>query len=185
MSVRKRAKTATKKSRPMPAPASAGDVGTLERSFWPAELSRELLTGKWNIGFQMRDIHRMFRKEVKERVGAHGVAVSMWTYLWALYMENGLTQNELARRVRLVGPSVVAALNQMEKAGLVRRQRSTTDRRVVHVFLTERGEATRKGLMDITCEINTKALRHLTSSEISQLFFLLDRVRQGLNGEPQ
>ena len=110
----------------------------------------------------------------------HGASVSHWGYLWALYEEDGLAQNELARRVRLMGPSVVVALNQMERLDLVRRQRSEADRRVVHVFLTEKGRSMRKDMMHIAIAGNEAALRHLTNEEVEQLLSLLAKVRTGL-----
>lgn len=106
--------------------------------------------------------------------------MSHWGYLWALYQEDGLAQNELARRVRLMGPSVVAALNQMERLGLVRRQRSQTDRRVVHVFLAEKGQDMRQDMTEVAVAGNEAALRHLTNQEVELLLTLLAKVRTGL-----
>ncbi len=168
----------------IPLPDITDEIGNLERAAWPDELKRDLFTGKWNIGFIMRDLHRMFRGEVKDAIASHGVSVSMWSYLWTLYQEDGLPQNELARRVRLVGPSVVAGLNQMERLGLVRRQRSKEDRRVIHVFLTPKANALRDDIMMAASKASAKALRFLSSSEINLLVGLLARVKQGLeNGE--
>ncbi|MBI0539193.1 MarR family transcriptional regulator [Roseomonas sp. KE2513] len=141
---------------------------------------QELYAGPWNIGFQFRDLHRIFRGRVQDTLRQHGSSVSHWGYLWALYEEDGLAQNELARRVRLMGPSVVVALNQMERLDLVRRQRSEADRRVVHVFLTEKGRSMRKDMMHIAIAGNEAALRHLTNEEVEQLLSLLAKVRTGL-----
>ncbi len=164
----------------IPLPEVSDEIGDLERAAWPEELKRDLFIGKWNIGFIMRDLHRMFRGEVKDAIASHGVSVSMWSYLWALYQEDGLAQNELARRVRLVGPSVVAGLNQMERLGLVRRQRSKEDRRVTHIFLTPKANALRDDIMLAASKASAKALRYLSSSEINQMVGLLARVKQGL-----
>lgn len=158
-------------------PRSAGEA---ERGGWSANWRQELYTGRWNIGFQFRDLHRMFRGLVQDTLRRHGSSVSHWGYLWALYEEDGLIQSELARRVRLMGPSVVAALNQMERLGLVRRQRSETDRRVMHVFLTERGRGLRREMTEAAVAGNEAALHHLTAEEVEQLLGLLAKVRIGL-----
>ncbi|WP_198384461.1 MarR family winged helix-turn-helix transcriptional regulator [Roseomonas sp. KE2513] len=155
-------------------------AGTQERVRWPMRKRQELYAGPWNIGFQFRDLHRIFRGRVQDTLRQHGSSVSHWGYLWALYEEDGLAQNELARRVRLMGPSVVVALNQMERLDLVRRQRSEADRRVVHVFLTEKGRSMRKDMMHIAIAGNEAALRHLTNEEVEQLLSLLAKVRTGL-----
>jgi MarR family transcriptional regulator, organic hydroperoxide resistance regulator len=158
-------------------------IGAKERADWPDSLKRELYSGEWNIGFVFRDLHRICRAKVQQAISAKGVAIGAWAYLWALYEEDGLMQNELARRVRLVGPSVVAAINQMERDGLVRRQRSTTDRRATHVFLTEKGWALRETIVQAACRNTELAFKYLTSVEINQLFELLGRVRIALEEE--
>jgi len=176
--------TATPSQDPQAQPAAdaeAGEIGTRERADWPDELQMDLLSNKWNLGFVMRDLHRSFRLNIKRRMAELQLPVGIWGYLWALYHENGLTQKELAKRIRLVGPSVVFGLNQMEKLGLVKRKRSVQDRRVVHIHLTAKAEALRDEIFKAAAENNAKALRYLTSNEINQLFALLDRVAAGIH----
>jgi DNA-binding MarR family transcriptional regulator len=49
------------------------------------------------------------------------------------------TVNELADRLQMQHHGVVALLTRCEEAGLVRRQKSTVDRRMVEVHLQEKG----------------------------------------------
>ena len=51
------------------------------------------------------------------------------------------TVNELADRLQMKHHGVVALLTRCEEAGLVRRQKSTTDRRLVEIHLQEKGAA--------------------------------------------
>jgi DNA-binding MarR family transcriptional regulator len=141
---------------------------------------RELLVGEWNIGFLVRDTHRQFRSHLRERLMNEPHILSLWSYLWALFKEDGLAQNELARRVRLVGPSVVSAINQMERYGLARRVRSETDRRVVHVWLTPKGRALEDVIKTIAAELSDFALSDLSDDEIATFCRLFARVRARL-----
>jgi DNA-binding MarR family transcriptional regulator len=52
------------------------------------------------------------------------------------------TAGELARAIELNPASVTALLDHLEQAGLVARRRSTEDRRVCHVALTDAGRET-------------------------------------------
>ncbi len=135
---------------------------------------------RWNLGFTVRDLHRLFRLKIRERLASENALLSYWSYLWALYEQDGLAQHELAKRVRLVGPSIVAAINQMERKGLVRRVRSESDRRVVHIFLTAKGRGLRTTIRSIAMELNERALGDLTDDEIDTLLALLARARAGL-----
>ena len=60
----------------------------------------------------------------------HGVSHGHWSFLRVLWEEDGLSQRELSTRVGMMEPTTVIALRGMEKAGLVRRSRSSADRRV-------------------------------------------------------
>lgn len=51
------------------------------------------------------------------------------------------TVNELADRLQMQHHGVVALLTRCEEAGLVRRQKSSADRRMVEVHLQEKGAA--------------------------------------------
>ncbi|MGE0733515.1 MAG: MarR family winged helix-turn-helix transcriptional regulator [Alphaproteobacteria bacterium] len=156
-------------------------IGQLERAGWPFRDKAERYTGEWNVGFLVRDMHRSFRLDLRDRIAKYGVLISMWSYLWALYHEDGLSQGELARRVKLMGPSVVAAINVMERHKLVKRVRSKQDRRVVHIFLTPKARALRGAMMREVTNTMDRALAYMSNADIEQLCKLLDRVRLGLN----
>jgi len=62
--------------------------------------------------------------------------------LWALHeigSADGLTVGELAQRLRLQQATVSNLLNRLESRGLVRKGRSPSDQRVVHLHLTAAG----------------------------------------------
>lgn len=62
--------------------------------------------------------------------------------LWAIKVisdSSAMKVSELARRMYLHPATVVGILDRLETRGLVARTRSTEDRRVVHVDLTEQG----------------------------------------------
>ncbi len=57
-----------------------------------------------------------------------------------LHQTGEMTAGEIARAVDLNPASVTALVDHLERAGLVLRRRSTEDRRVCHVALTEEGQ---------------------------------------------
>ena len=64
-----------------------------------------------------------------------------------LWTEDGLSQRELSARVGTMEPTTVIALRSMEKAGLIRRVRSTDDKRRSHVWLTPKAKRMRDELL--------------------------------------
>ena len=75
--------------------------------------------------------NRAFQARLRECVEPFGLRL--------LWQRDGLRQRELSRRIRLMAPTAVAALNDMELRGLITRVENTTDRRKINVFLTEHG----------------------------------------------
>lgn len=50
-----------------------------------------------------------------------------------------LTATDLCARLQIQKPQMNVILNRLEKSGMIERKRSTTDRRNVHILLTEKG----------------------------------------------
>ncbi len=73
-----------------------------------------------------------------------GVSPARWRLLGALLFQSdpeGATIGELARHLGVREPTVTATVRRAEGDGLVRRDRSHVDRRVVTVTITPKGEA--------------------------------------------
>lgn len=86
-----------------------------------------------------------------------------------LSLNNGISQNELAREVHLKGSTVCVALNQMEKEALIKRVGSENDKRKINVFLTPIGYDFKKELDAIVKNTEEKMLKGLSPSEKYEL----------------
>jgi DNA-binding MarR family transcriptional regulator len=84
----------------------------------------------------------------------------------------------------MMEPTTASALNNMERKGFVRRLRNRTDRRVVNVFLTERGRALRRELLPLAADVNDIAVRGLSVDELGRLRALLGKLQAGLDSDP-
>ena len=67
-------------------------------------------------------------------------------------------------------------VNRLERKELVRREPSTTDRRIIDVFITEKGRKLIKATDKHSNEMD-RLFSALSPEEIQQLNFLLDKVR--------
>lgn len=86
-----------------------------------------------------------------------------------LSINNGISQNELAREVHLKGSTVCVALAQMEKQELIKRVDSDSDKRKVNVFITPKGYDLKKELDAIIDKTESIMLKNLSSSEKYEL----------------
>ena len=93
-----------------------------------------------------------------------------------LSVNNGVSQNELAREVHLKSSTVCIALGQMEKQDLIKRADSDNDKRKINVYLTPKGYDLKKELDDIIEKTENIMLKDLTSSERYELQCLLLKI---------
>ncbi len=71
----------------------------------------------------------------------HGGHPGQAGILWALGTDEGISQRELAEKVRLAPPTVTAMLQKMERGGLIERTADENDQRVTRLRLTDAGRA--------------------------------------------
>jgi DNA-binding MarR family transcriptional regulator len=144
----------------------------------------EILPPSRSVGYLVRQTHRAFTRALQARIAPHGVSIGMWYFLRVLWQEDGISQRELSQRVGMMEPTTASALNNMERKGFVRRLRNRTDRRVVNVFLTERGRALRRELLPLAADVNSVAVRGLSVDELGRLRALLGKLQAGLDSDP-
>ena len=130
------------------------------------------------VGFLLWDTTRAFTARFSKRIARHGVTFGLWPFLRALWEEDGLTQRQLSERVRMKGPTTVAAVNRLEERGLVRRTHNEQDGRKINVFLTPEGRRIYDLVMPEVAAINRQGIAGLTESEQEDL----KRLLRGLRG---
>jgi DNA-binding MarR family transcriptional regulator len=79
---------------------------------------------------------RALRKETEDL----GVTPRQAALLWHVQRSPGLSLRELAEAERISPPSLSAHVDRLERAGMLRRERSDDDRRRVGLVLTFEGE---------------------------------------------
>lgn len=71
----------------------------------------------------------------------HGLTISQFGVLEGLYHLGPLSQRQLADKILRSSGNLTMVIDNLERDGLVRRERDTQDRRVMNVFLTDEGHA--------------------------------------------
>ena len=136
-----------------------------------------------SVGYQIRLTHRLIQRTLQARIEQHGVSLGMWYFLRVLWVQDGLTQSELSSMVGTMEPTTLSAVASMEKAGLVRRERHSTDRRKVRVFLKDQGHALRLVLVPEGIAVVETAVGGLSVHQVDMLLRLLKSVQANLGGE--
>jgi DNA-binding MarR family transcriptional regulator len=132
-------------------------------------------------GYLVRDAHRAFQRLLEKRIVPHGVTRGQWYFLRVLWNEDGLSQRELSVRVGMMEPTTVIALRSMEKSGLIRRVRSTDDKRKTHVWLTPKAKRMRGKLLEVARTITDEAEAGVGREDLAALRRILPRLTTNLD----
>lgn len=110
----------------------------------------------------------------------HGITGTQYNVLRILRgaEPHGLCRNEVSQRLLNRMPDATRLLDRMEGAGLVTRERSTADRRLVTTRITKKGRAIVDSLDESADEQHEKALGHMSEQQLRTLIKLLTIARK-------
>jgi DNA-binding MarR family transcriptional regulator len=146
----------------------------------PRRTNKPYYDAEETVGFLLWDTTRSFTREFSKLISRHGVNFGQWPFLRVLWAEDGLTQSALAERVKMRGPTTVAALDWLERRGFVRRRRNAEDARKINVFLTAKGRRVYPLVLPEIRQVNEKATRGMNRRELETLKRLLRRLRHNM-----
>lgn len=133
-----------------------------------------------SYGYHVRSTHRAFDRLLQRRLARNGIRSGYWYFLRSLWQRDGVTQRELCREINLMESSAVGILNQMEAAGLIRKQRDADDRRKVLIFLTPAARRLKAKLLPYAREINAIASAGIPASELAVFIRVAERMKANL-----
>jgi len=132
-------------------------------------------------GYLVRDTNLAVGKALRRRLSDYGMTLGQYYFMRALWIEEGLSQRELSRRVGTTEPTTASVLRLLEKNGLVRRVRNRRDRRTMNTFPTARGRNLKNELLTMAIHINEIATEAFTQEEIDLLKRLLRSMKRNLD----
>jgi DNA-binding MarR family transcriptional regulator len=88
-------------------------------------------------------LYRQLLKQLERELAPLGLGPGRYPYLFALYIEDGRSQQALADVVVADKAAAARALARLEADGYIRRAPDTADRRALRVYLTARSRRLR------------------------------------------
>jgi DNA-binding MarR family transcriptional regulator len=116
---------------------------------------------------------RRLTKELARQVDLTGPQLTVLKMLEGL---GDLSLSELSERIRAQNSTVTGIIDRMERESLVVRMRSTEDRRVVKIKLTDKGSKIARAIAVEPMEIFRGALDGLSAGETRELLKILTKV---------
>ena len=110
----------------------------------------------------------------------HGLSLSQFDVLATLGRDEGITQQELARRLLVTKGNVCGLIDRMETAGWVARRPDPDDRRANRLFLTDRGRVLLSETVPDHVAAVKEMLAPLGAADLQSLYQLLDRLEESM-----
>ncbi|AIV88656.1 MarR family winged helix-turn-helix transcriptional regulator [Burkholderia pseudomallei] len=130
-----------------------------------------------SVGYLMSRVKSLMTNMVTQRTQTElGITGTQATMLFMLAVGKCSTAAELAREYGIDASAITRLLDRVEKRGLLQRVRSSEDRRVVRLELTDEGRALTKRMPAIFRSVLDEVLDGFTPEEVGFLKSMLRRI---------
>jgi DNA-binding MarR family transcriptional regulator len=129
--------------------------------------------------FSLARVHRGYAGELLRDVGLHP---GQELLVMQLLDRDGQTQSELLDAVGLDHSTVSKSLRRMQDAGLLTREPTEADRRVLRVSLTDKGRALREPLEAMWASLERASTGDLDADEAAAFVATAQRIQRSVEG---
>ena len=116
------------------------------------------------------------KAQMEQGMEPHELTAMQWQPLYMISIGRAETAADLSRLMQVDTGAVTRMIDRLEAKGLVIRERSTDDRRVVHLALTQAGRDRAAAVPTVLCDVLNQHLQGFTETELSQLMSYLQRM---------
>ena len=135
--------------------------------------------GKW-----LSILSRKGQCFLERRLERLGIGRGQYFFLMALYGGDGISQDELTRRVFVDKTTTARAVQKLVDRGLVRCQSDINDGRVRRVHLTELAYTLKPEILNVLREWNSMLTTGIDEREQRELLRILHKMHESLSKNP-
>ena len=128
-------------------------------------------------------IHRAMRHFFESQIKKYDITPPQFEVLMTLWQEDGIFLSEIGRRLSRDGPTITGIIDRMEKKDLLQRKRSSVDRRIIQVYLTQKALQMKEDLMEMQRQSSQDITENLSKKDIEMLEKLLSKILQNIDAK--
>lgn len=133
------------------------------------------------IGFILNNVTRKFSQFTVNFFKEYNITPEQVGIIRRLGEEEGITQKDLAIRMAKDQTNVTRLLDQLERKGLVTRNRNKDDRRSFLTYLTDEGKKLNEYIVPTEQEIMNIALRGISEERKALLKEIISEITENIN----
>jgi len=127
------------------------------------------------IGYQIKTAWQSIAKMYNRLTVENGFSQAIG-YVLINVKKGGIPVTKIAPNMGIEPTSLSRLLNTMEDKGLIYREKDTVDRRVVNLFLTEKGIELKKIARKLVLDYNNYIFSHIEESEKETFFKVVEKI---------
>lgn len=131
------------------------------------------------VGMIERALDYLSNVEFKEI----GLSNLQFLYVVRVYEHPGIIAEQLASLIKVDRTTLARAVQRLEKQGYIRREKDPLNKKIKHLYVTEKGKQIYPFIMRENTHSNDTALKDFSDQEAQQLHDYLVRVRQNIDKE--
>ena len=129
------------------------------------------------IEFYIRTTSLALSRMYNSIAAKYGITQTMG-YILTYVSRDGTPSTKLAQLLEMKNSSLTRLLKKMEQDGCIYRKVSPEDKRVVKIFLTEKGVTQRKIAKKTVLDFNEKLLNKVDEKEMKIFFKVFDIIKE-------
>lgn len=133
----------------------------------------EVGIGDWELLAQFSQAFRSVSDSFMDQIDMHRAQAML---LCRLFVQDGMTQSEIAEQLSVQGATVTNMLQRMEEASLVDRRRDPEDNRLVRVYLTDAGRQQERSIYEQFRNLEAMIFAGMTEADRTLLRRLLQQM---------
>ncbi len=134
-----------------------------------------------SVGFVVYSASKMMQKafdlELRNKIG---INLAQSKVIFALYMQSGPTQREIADRIGVESPTLVPIIDKLEEDGYVKRKPDAQDRRIKRIYVTPKTDSLWDSMQECITQIKKISTKDLSEQEIKSALGTVKKITENL-----
>jgi MarR family transcriptional regulator for hemolysin len=129
------------------------------------------------VYFASKTFQKAFDLELRNKIG---ITLTQSKVIFALYLNSGLTQRELADKIGIESPTLVPIIDKMEEDGYIQRKSDTEDRRIKRIYTTSKTNSLWDSMMECAMHLRKIYMKDVSEQEIKSSLQVIKKLTDNL-----
>jgi MarR family transcriptional regulator for hemolysin len=129
------------------------------------------------VYFASKTFQKAFDLELRNKIG---ITLTQSKVIFALYLNSGLTQRELADKIGIESPTLVPIIDKMEEDGYIQRKSDTEDRRIKRIYTTSKTNSLWDSMMECAMHLRKIYMKDVSEQEIKSALQVIKKLTDNL-----